>query len=378
MILPGASLGMLGGGQLGRMFVHAATAMGYRVIVLDPNSSSPAGEIAHLHLQANYDDAHSLKALMQECAVITTEFENVPAEVFAHLEKSCRVSPNARALELAQDRVKEKQFAQSLSIPPTPFHVVSSEQGIVQAFSSLSAPLILKTTRLGYDGKGQATVNSAQECIAQWSDLGNVDCVLEQKIKLASEISVILARSFSKQISFFPVAENVHKDGILFTSTVPANVNEEILSLAKSHVQKIAEELNYCGVLAVEFFISEEGELFFNEMAPRTHNSGHYSMDACYTSQFEQQVRAICDLPMGNTDAHSAVTMVNVLGDLWNQNKQIQPDWSRILSDNVKLHLYGKHQARTGRKMGHFNYLASKGEDTLTAAKKCFLKLATE
>ncbi|MEM7400415.1 MAG: 5-(carboxyamino)imidazole ribonucleotide synthase [Pseudomonadota bacterium] len=376
MILPGATLGILGGGQLGRMFVHAATAMGYRVIVLDPNSASPAGEVAHLHLQANYDDAHSLKAMAQGCSVITTEFENVPAEVFEHLEKTCEISPNARALELAQDRIKEKTFAESLSISPTPFYSVSSEQDIEDGFQKLQAPLILKTTRLGYDGKGQAVVTSADECLAKWNELENVDCILEEKINLACEVSVVLARSKSNQLSFFPVAENVHKDGILFTSTVPATASEEIQTLAKSCAQKIAEELNYIGVLAVEFFIDKDGNLYFNEMAPRTHNSGHYSMDACYTSQFEQQVRAICDLPLGNTEAHSSVTMVNLLGDLW-ENQQ-QPDWSIIMSDNAKLHLYGKHQARPGRKMGHFNLLANNGEDTLSSAKKCFIKLAAK
>lgn len=376
MILPGATLGILGGGQLGRMFVHAATAMGYRVIVLDPNSASPAGEIAHLHLQANYDDAHSLKALAQGCEVITTEFENVPAEVFEHLQESCLVSPSARALELAQDRIKEKTFSASLDIPPTPFHAVSSEENIKQAFEELDSPLILKTTRLGYDGKGQAIVSSVEECMAKWNELDNVECVLEKKINLASEISVVLARSRSKQLSYFPVAENVHKDGILFTSTVPATVSEALQTQAKEYAKKIAEELNYVGILAVEFFVDADGKLFFNEMAPRTHNSGHYSMDACYTSQFEQQVRAICDLPMGNTDAHSAVTMVNLLGDLWVDNKQ--PDWSCIMSDNAKLHLYGKHQARAGRKMGHFNVLAKSGDDTTATAKKCFLKLAAD
>lgn len=377
MILPGATLGMLGGGQLGRMFVHAATSMGYRVIVLDPNSSSPAGEIAHLHLQAKYDDAHSLKALAQECAVITTEFENVPAEVFRHLEKTCRVSPSARALELAQDRIREKQFVQSLNISPTPFHAVSSEHDIEQAFNRLGAPLILKTTRFGYDGKGQAVVSTAQDCIQQWNTLDKVKCVLEKKITLKSEISVVLARSTANELSFFPVAENVHRDGILFTSTVPATVSEDIQSLVKSYAQQIVEELDYHGVLAVEFFVDDEDNLFFNEMAPRTHNSGHYTMDACYTSQFEQQVRAICGLPLGNSNLHSAVTMVNLLGDLWN-SKDEQPDWARILSNNVKLHLYGKHHARVGRKMGHFNYLAEKGEDTLASAMKFFLMLSSE
>jgi len=377
MILPGATLGILGGGQLGRMFVHAATSMGYRVIVLDPNTSSPAGEIAHLHLQAKFDDAHSLKAMAQECAVITTEFENVPAEVFEQLEKTCPVSPNARSLELAQDRIKEKKFAQSVGIPPTPFFEVSNQQDIETACSEMPSSMILKTTRLGYDGKGQAVVNSAQEGIDKWNALNNVECVLEKKITLKSEVSVVLARSTTKEISFFPVAENVHRDGILFTSTVPANVSAEIQDLAKSYAKKIAEELDYCGVLAVEFFLDDDSNLFFNEMAPRTHNSGHYTMDACYTSQFEQQVRAICGLPLGATAMHSAVTMVNVLGDLWNV-KDEQPDWSRIMSDNIKLHLYGKNQARSGRKMGHFNFLAKHGEETLAHAKKAFLMLGAE
>ncbi len=377
MILPGATLGMLGGGQLGRMFVHAATSMGYRVIVLDPNTASPAGEIAHLHLQANYDDAHSLKALAQECDVITTEFENVPAEVFEHLEENCLVSPSARALALAQDRIKEKRFAQSLSIPPTPFQAVNSEQDIEKAFSEINAPMILKTTRLGYDGKGQAVVKTMQNGMEQWNALGNVECVLEKRITLKSEISVVLARSTAKELSFFPVAENVHRDGILFTSTVPAKVNEKIQSLAKTYAQKIAEELDYYGVLAVEFFIDADDNLFFNEMAPRTHNSGHYTMDACYTSQFEQQVRAICGLPLGNPVAHSAVTMVNVLGDLWDAKGQ-QPDWPCILNDNIKLHLYGKHEARLGRKMGHFNFLAKQDEDTLMHAMNSFKMLSKE
>ncbi len=376
MILPGATLGILGGGQLGRMFVHAATSMGYRVIVLDPNTSSPAGEIAHLHLQAKYDDTHSLKALAQECAVITTEFENVPAEVFEHLEKSCSVSPNARALALAQDRIKEKQFAQSLNISPTPFHAVNSELDIETAFNEIGAPMILKTTRLGYDGKGQAVVKSVQNGIEQWNALGNVECVLEKRVTLKSEVSVVLARSTTKELSFFPVAENVHRDGILFTSTVPATVNENIQELAKSCAQKIAEELDYIGVLAVEFFVDGDDNLFFNEMAPRTHNSGHYTMDACYTSQFEQQVRAICGLPLGNTAAHSAVTMVNLLGDLWDTKGQ-QPDWSCVLSDNVKLHLYGKHEARVGRKMGHINCLAKQDTETLAQAIESFQMLSS-
>lgn len=370
MILPGATLGMLGGGQLGRMFVHAATAMGYRVIVLDHNSSSPAGEIAHLHLQANYDDARALKAMAQECAVITTEFENVPAEVLAQLEKSCCVYPGAHAVEIAQNRIKEKQYAESLNIISTPFHVIKNEQHVKQAFEAIKAPLILKTASLGYDGKGQAVVHTIEEGLKAWEELNAVECIFEQKIDLATEISVVLVRSSAGELSFFPVAENVHRNGILHTSTVPANVDEKLQQLAKSHTQKISEALDYCGVLAVEYFVDKNGDLFFNEMAPRTHNSGHYTIDACYTSQFEQQIRAICGLPLGNANAHSAVTMANLLGDLWGGDN---PDWLKVLqNNNVKLHLYGKKDARSGRKMGHFCLLAQLGEDTRAKAEKLF------
>lgn len=370
MILPGATLGMLGGGQLGRMFVHAATSMGYRVTVLDPDSSSPAGEIAHLHLQANYDDKRVLNALAHECSVITTEFENVPAEILEYLEKNCSVFPNAKAVEIAQSRIREKQYAQSLEISCVDFQVVNNEEDIKQAFKNIGEDLILKTTTLGYDGKGQTVVHTQNQASNAWQDLKQVECILEQKIDLATEISVVLARSSSGEVRFFPVAENVHRNGILFTSTVPANVDESMQQSANSHTQKIAEDLNYCGVLAVEYFVDQGGNLYFNELAPRTHNSGHYTIDACHTSQFEQQVRAICGLPLGESTAHSDVTMVNLLGDLWQSG---QPDWSKILSDdNVKLHLYGKMQARPGRKMGHFSVLRPKGTNTLSKAEELF------
>jgi len=377
MILPGATLGMLGGGQLGRMFVHAATSMGYRVIVLDPNSVSPAGEIAHLHLQANYDDKRVLDALAQQCSVVTTEFENVPAEVLRYLEKNCSVCPNPNAVEIAQNRINEKQYVQSLDICCTPFKVVKQEQDIEEAFSDIDAPFILKTTTLGYDGKGQVVVRNQSEAIQAWQKLDQVECILEKKINLATEISTVVARSSTAEEQYFPIAENVHRDGILFTSTVPASVGKELQQLAIANTKKILQDLDYVGVLAVEYFVDNEGVLYFNEMAPRTHNSGHYSIDACYTSQFEQQVRAICGLPMGNVAAHTPVTMVNLLGDLWASAAQDeQPDWAKILTDNnVKLHLYGKQEARVGRKMGHFCVLADDVEKAKTKAEKLFSNL---
>ncbi len=373
MVLPGATLGMLGGGQLGRMFVQAATAMGYRVIVLDPDPSSPAGEIAHLHVQANYDNARALDGLAQECSVITLEFENVPAGTLVHLQNDCCVYPGADAMKIAQSRIREKQYVQSLGIPCTPFQPVDSEQDVKQAFEILGSDLILKTARLGYDGKGQAAVHSTEQAVQAWQDLGRVECILEQKIDLKTEISTVLARSSAGELSFFQVAENEHRDGILFASTVPARVDGETQRLARSHAQKIAEDLNYCGVLAAEYFVDKNNDLFFNEMAPRTHNSGHYTIDACYTSQFEQQVRAVCGLSLGSSGMHSAVTTVNILGDLWQQR---EPHWYEIMQDPyVKLHLYGKKQARLGRKMGHFCVLAPPGEDTRVRAERLFLKL---
>ncbi|MXY15304.1 MAG: 5-(carboxyamino)imidazole ribonucleotide synthase [Proteobacteria bacterium] len=373
MVLPGATLGMLGGGQLGRMFVHAATAMGYRVIVLDPSPASPAGEIAQVHLQADYDDERALDELARECSVVTTEFENVPAQALQYLQGECRVYPSPDAVGIAQSRIREKQHVQSLGIPCTAFQPVCSDQDIRQAFEKIGSDLILKTARFGYDGKGQATVGSIDQAIEAWEGLDKAECILEKRIDLQTEISSVLARSSAGETSFFGIAENVHRNGILFTSTAPASVDEAIQDLARSHASKIAEDLDYCGVLAIEYFVDKSNNLYFNEMAPRTHNSGHYTIDACYTSQFEQQVRAVCGLSLGSTVAHSAVTMVNLLGDLWQRG---EPRWNDLIEDTcVKLHLYGKTQARPGRKMGHFCVLAPPGENTRDRAEQLFSRL---
>ena len=364
---------MLGGGQLGRMFVHAATAMGYRVIVLDPSPASPAGDIAQAHLQADYDDERALDELARECSVVTTEFENVPARALQYLQDDCRVYPSPDAVSVAQSRVREKQHIQSLGIPCTAFQAVGSDRDIRQAFEKIGPDLILKTARFGYDGKGQVAVGSVDQATEAWQGLDQAECILEKRIDLQTEISSVLARSSAGETSFFGIAENIHRNGILFTSTVPASVDEATQDLARSHARKIAEDLDYCGVLAIEYFVDKSNNLYFNEMAPRTHNSGHYTIDACYTSQFEQQVRAVCGLPLGSTDTHSAVTMVNLLGELWQGG---EPRWSDLMEDpRAKLHLYGKKQARPGRKMGHFCVLAPPGEDTRTRAEHLFSRL---
>lgn len=368
MILPGATLGMLGGGQLGRMFTIAARTMGYRVIVLDPDPQSPAGEIANEHIQADYQDNDALQRLAGECSAVTTEFENVPASALEALAKRCPVRPGARAVAITQDRITEKTFLRDHSFATAPFAVVRSENDLMAAIRAIKSPAILKVSRFGYDGKGQTTIRNTREAFAAWSSMKHEPCVLEKRVPLDREISVVLARGTDNDIAVYPVAENVHAGGILDISVVPARVSAARVREAQAIARKIAEQLEYVGVLAVEFFISR-GKLLVNEIAPRPHNSGHYTIDACVTSQFEQQVRALCGLPLGDTRLLSPAAMVNLLGDLWSGG---EPHWERILkSPRAKLNLYGKREARPARKMGHYTCLNS----TEAAARNEALKL---
>ncbi len=356
MILPGATLGMLGGGQLGRMFTSAAQTMGYKVIVLDPDTNSPTGVIAEQHICAKYDDEAALKQLAELCDAITTEFENIPASTLSYLEQHTVVHPSASALSQTQNRLVEKQFISSLGIAIAPFKAIRSQDDIAGIEASFTFPAILKVTNFGYDGKGQVVCHSIDDVYKAFSELNNVECVLEQRINLEREVSTILARSESGEITFFPIAENIHVNGILHSTTVPSSLNEAQTSFVQSYASKISNALNYVGTMAVEFFVSKEGEVLVNEIAPRPHNSGHYTLDACQTSQFEQQVRMLCGLPSGNCDLISPVVMINLLGDVWGNT---QPNWSSLLSEpENKLHLYGKNEARIGRKMGHFNVLS--------------------
>ena len=376
-ILPGATIGMLGGGQLGRMFTIAARNMGYKVIVLEPDTSSPAGQLADQHLIAKYDDAEALAQLSEQCDVITTEFENIPADVLNKLAETIPVHPSAAAVEIAQDRIVEKEFILSCGLLPVPYGVIKSNSDISTAVKDLSFPSILKTARFGYDGKGQQTINSADEVEAAFKEVGQVACVLEQRIDLDCEISVVLGRNEQGESNCFPVSENIHKDGILYQSICPANVDENIINAAQAAAKRIADKLEYIGVLAVEFFVSKQGDLLVNEMAPRTHNSGHFTIDACVTSQFEQQVRMVCGLPFGDSSLLSPVVMTNMLGDLWGD--QSQPKWANLLeSKTTKLHLYGKKDPRKGRKMGHFCTLASSTPEAQKQAEAIFNKLAAD
>lgn len=358
MILPGATLGMLGGGQLGRMFTVAARTLGYRVMVLDPDPDSPAGRIADEHIHAAYSDTWALEQLGKSCAVVTTEFENISADVLRQLSEFCPVRPSASAVEITQNRIREKKFIHNADLATAVFATIVSEQDIEAACGAVDFPAILKRAELGYDGKGQVVVENADQVASAFSGLGKLPCVLEEKIDLEKEVSVILGCNAHGESQCFPIAENVHQQGILHSTTVPASVSESFVEQAEAAAIRLADALDFCGVMAVEFFISTSGDLLVNEIAPRTHNSGHYTLDACVTSQFEQQVRMVCGLPFGGTQLLSPVTMVNLLGDVWEKGA---PPWSVLLSDpDVKLHLYGKQAARPGRKMGHFNYL---GED---------------
>ena len=368
MILPDASLGVLGGGQLGRMFTLAAHSMGYRVVVLDPDPHSPAGLIADQHINADYQDRAALQMLGDECAAITTEFENIPAESLEFLEQYCPVRPGADAVRIAQNRINEKTFIRQQGLATTPFAAIYEAADIADAISGLQPPLLLKTASMGYDGKGQQQVSTADEAGAAFIQAGGAPCILEEMVELEREISVVLVRNTSGLTAVYPVGENRHVNGILDTTIVPSGADTAITDAAIDMARQLADAMNYCGVLAVEFFCTRQGELLINEMAPRPHNSGHYTVDACATSQFEQQVRMMCGLKPSDTKLLSAVVMTNLMGDIWNDG---DPAWQHVLNEpGAHLHLYGKREARPGRKMGHINCLADDADSALQVTAK--------
>ena len=365
MIPPGAWLGLLGGGQLGRMFTMAAQSMGYRVVVLDPGSDSPAGSVADEHIAADYVDPAALERLAARCAAATTEFENVPAEALSFLARHCVVSPSAQSVAVAQDRIAEKAFLIGSGLEVAPFKAIHRVEDLDAGISAL-LPGILKRSRLGYDGKGQARVQTLEQARAAFVKLGNEACVLERLLLLELELSVVVARSFDGSVVTWPVAENQHAHGILDVSIVPARVSATLLEQARGAAVTVASRLDYRGVLCVEFFLLRDGRLLANEIAPRPHNSGHYTIDACVTSQFEQQARVLCGLPLGATDLHGPAVMVNLLGDLWANG---EPPWQQVLRHpRAKLHLYGKAEARPGRKMGHYTVLGDNVQAALGLA----------
>lgn len=367
-ILPGATLGMIGGGQLGRYFVMAARTMGYEVAVLDPSMDAPAMQLATHPIVGGYDDRDALMQLAKLCDAVTIEFENVPFEGLAWLAGEVPVFPSPNNVRIAQDRRLEKQVAAKLNLTPAPNATIETDADIANAAEITGFPAILKTATLGYDGKGQAVCESEQDVVEAFHALKGVACVLEQRIELEREVSVVLARGQDGVSVCFPIAENVHVNGILDLSTAPASVNEAIADEVRAQAIKLADGIDYVGVLGVEFFIAKDSSVYFNEMAPRPHNSGHYTLDATATSQFEQQVRMVCGLPAGDARLLTPVTMLNLLGDSWAGG---DPDWACVLADeSAKLHLYGKREARVGRKMGHINCLSDSRVNSLTAAER--------
>ncbi len=373
VLLPGETLGLMGGGQLGRMFAQAAATMGYHVAVLEPGATSPAGEVALRQITARYDDAEGLRTLAQTVRAVTTEFENVPAASLRALaDAGLRTTPSADAVAATQNRNVEKAFIERAGVPVAPHARVASEADVAALPAELF-PGILKTASLGYDGKGQARVANVEETLEAFRAFGGVECVLEKRLALKLEVSVIVCRGLDGATKTFPVSENVHRNGILAVSVMPARIDDATANRAREYAGRIAEALDYRGVLCVELFILEDGSILANELAPRPHNSGHATIDACVMSQYEAQVRVMAGLPLGSTEQHSASVMLNLLGDLWFDEKgeAATPDWAKLLSiPGVKLHLYGKAEARPARKMGHVTVVAPTGELAMARARE--------
>lgn len=362
-IAPGATLGVLGGGQLGRMFVHAAQRAGYFTAVLDPDADSPAGTVSHHHVKTGYRDEAGLAELARVSAAVTTEFENVPAEALRALAATRPVAPSGDAVATCQDRAVEKAHIVKCGVPCAPHAVIETAAQLAAVDADL-LPGILKTARLGYDGKGQARVDTREELAAAWAALKQVPCVLEKRLPLAYEVSVIVARGAAGDVVHFPLQQNLHRDGILAVTQVPApDVTPDVQQQAIAAAGKIAATLGYVGVLCVEFFVLADGSLVANEMAPRPHNSGHYTVDACDRSQFDLQVHTLTGTPLVAPRLHSSAVMLNLLGDLWfpaGAAHAVEPPWADLLAlPGVHLHLYGKTSARPGRKMGHLNVTAA-------------------
>ncbi len=376
-----ATLGVMGGGQLGRMFVHAAQRLGYVTAVLDPDPHSPAGLVSQHHIQTSYSDAQGLSQLAALSSAITTEFENVPAQALEILAATRPVAPGAAAVAIAQNRIQEKLHflacADVSGVRCAPYAVIETPDQLKAVPASL-LPGILKTARMGYDGKGQLRVKNAAELAAAWADLNNVSCVLEKLLPLKAECSVIVARGWNGDIVDFAAQRNVHVDGILaVTHAYESNMPAALCLRAQAATKSIAHEIGYVGVLCVEFFIiddgSEHGALIVNEMAPRPHNSGHYTMDACDVSQFDLQVHAMAGLPLPEPRQHSPAIMLNLLGDVWFDagGAERTPDWQAVLAlPGTHLHLYGKRHARPGRKMGHLNITGADLASVKTTARK--------
>ncbi len=366
-ILPGAAIGVLGSGQLGRMFALTARRMGYRVHTFSPDMDTPTGQVADVEVVGDYNDLDAVRAFARNVRAVTFEFENVPAETTEAAAEFAPVRPGGHVLHVAQNRLREKTFLRQHGIPHAAWRHVDTLDALQTALQEVGCPAILKTAGFGYDGKGQARIHAPEEASAAWDELGGQECVLEAFVPFVREVSVVAARAEDGAFVHYGVIENHHRDGILDVSRAPASVSEQTAAEAAVLARAIMDALEVIGVLCVEFFVLDSGALLVNEMAPRPHNSGHLTIDACLCSQFEQQLRAVCGLPLGNAKRLRPAAMANLLGDLWQNG---EPDWPAALAlPHVSLHLYGKEDARPGRKMGHLTTLADTAEEAAQLAR---------
>lgn len=374
VIVPGAALGVLGSGQLGRMFAIAARRMGYRVHTFSPEEDSPTGQVADLEVTAPYEDLDALRTFAGGVEVVTFEFENVPIEAVDAIEALAPVRPSGVALHTAQERAREKTFLADRGIPTAPFARAATLDELWEAVARVGTPAVIKTAAFGYDGKGQHKVTTPADIEHIWTAIGHQEAVVEKFISLQAEISVVAARGVTGEVVEYQPFENRHRNHILDVTTVPAKIPPAIAAQAAEIVRDILHELQYVGVLCVEFFVSTDGELLVNELAPRPHNSGHLTFDAAMTSQFEQQVRAICGLPLGSPEIPRPAAMANLLGELWVDG---EPNWAAACRfTDVKLHLYGKTDPRPGRKMGHLTAIGrtvEEAQDRVLAARDALL-----
>ena len=366
--LPGAKIGVMGGGQLGRMFAIAARRMGYQVHVFSPEENGPAAQLSDRATVADYNDERAVKQFAKQVDVMTFEFENIPVQTAEWCADECEVRPAGSILHIAQNRLREKNFLSAAGIPVAPFRAVRSAHELADAVSQIGRPAILKTAAFGYDGKGQQTITAREDFEEIWGSSSADELVLEGAVDFEKEVSVIVARGLDGATAAFPVCENLHRNHILDITVVPARVEERIEREAADLARSIAAKLEFVGLLAVEMFLKLDGELLVNELAPRPHNSGHWTIEACATSQFEQHVRAVCGLPLGSTEILQPVAMANLLGDVWQRG---EPDWSAALRvPGVHLHLYGKHEPRPRRKMGHLTAFGDDAEDAIARVSK--------
>jgi 5-(carboxyamino)imidazole ribonucleotide synthase len=364
--LPGSTIGVMGGGQLGRMFAIAARRMGYRVHTFSPDEDTPTGQLADREVAASYHDAEAVRDFARGIDVLTFEFENVPTQTVEWAAEFCEVRPSANVLHICQHRLREKQFLAGAGLPLPRFMPVNSAGELADAIKHLGSPAVLKIAAFGYDGKGQRKIEPREDPAKVWESLGGSPAVLEQFVEFEKEVSVIVARGMDGQMAAYPVCENMHRNHILDVTVVPAAISAEVDVQARVLAGEVAEKLGLVGILAVEMFLLKDGSLLINELAPRPHNSGHFSFDASTTSQFEQQLRAVCGLPLGSTESLRPAAMVNLLGDLWAKG---EPNWvAAAAMPQVKIHLYGKAEPRPGRKMGHLVAFGNSAEEAMHQA----------